>query len=98
MNKIACPQVQNDRRRPFYRPSWLSFIEQNPFSNLNDSLTEAIHIWNLEEIRWLLTKLECPQKGMDRRTNLQEGRSEVPNGLLPLQIYGVRRLTSRALF
>ena len=40
-----------DRRWPFCVPSWLSFSRQNPYSNLNESLMKAIHIWNLEEIR-----------------------------------------------
>ena len=41
-----------DRWRPFCRPSWLSDVGQNPYSNLNERLMEAIHIWNLKEI-WL---------------------------------------------
>ena len=33
-----------DRWRPFCRPSWLSDVGQNPYSNLNDRLLKAIHI------------------------------------------------------
>ena len=39
MTKIEGPQEQIDRRRPF----WQSFIGQIPYSNLNESLMEAIH-------------------------------------------------------
>ena len=50
---VKCPQVQTDRRWPFCRPSWLSFIDKNGIS-----LIKAIHIRNLEEIRLQMTKLE----------------------------------------
>ena len=33
-----------DRWRPFCQPSWLSDVRQNPYSNLNERLMEAIHI------------------------------------------------------
>ena len=47
MTKVECPQVQTDRQlRPVCRPSWLSFVERNPYWNLNESLMEPIHIWN----------------------------------------------------
>ena len=55
-----CTQVQTDRWRPFCWPSWLSLDGQNPYSNLNESLMEAIHIWNLEDIWLKLTELEWP--------------------------------------
>ena len=32
------------RRRPFCRPSWLSFVGQKSYTNLNESLIEAIHV------------------------------------------------------
>ena len=44
-NKWECPQVQTDRRRPFCWPSWLSFIEHNPYLNLKESLTTALTNW-----------------------------------------------------
>ena len=47
-----------DMWRPFCRPSWLSEVGQNPYSNLNERLMEAIHIWKLEEIRLKMTELE----------------------------------------
>ena len=34
--------VDTDKRQQFCRPSWLSFVGQNPYSNL--SFMEAIHI------------------------------------------------------
>ena len=47
-----------DRWRQLCRPSWLSDVGQNPYSNLNERLIEAIHIRNLEEIRLKMTELE----------------------------------------
>ena len=35
--------ADTDRRWPFCQPSWLSFVRQNPYSNLNESLRKAIH-------------------------------------------------------
>ena len=51
---------------PFCLPSWLSDVRQNPYSNLNKRLMEAIHIWNLEKIRLKMTELEWPRT--DRQT------------------------------
>ena len=34
MTKVECPQVQTHRRRPICRPSWLSFIRQQPIFEL----------------------------------------------------------------
>ena len=62
MTKVECPQKQTCRRWPFCRPPWLSFVGQNPYSNLNKSSIEAIHIRNLKEIRLKMTKLEWPQQ------------------------------------
>ena len=39
-------------------PSWLSDVGQNPYFNLNERMIEAIHILNLEEIRFKMTELE----------------------------------------
>ena len=50
-----------DRWLPFGRQPWLSHVRQNPYSNLNQSLMEAIHIRNLEEIRLKMTELELPR-------------------------------------
>ena len=36
--------ADTDRRRLFGQPSWLSFVGQNPYSNSNESLVEAINI------------------------------------------------------
>ena len=48
-----------DRWRPFCWPSWLSDVGQDPYSNLNKRLMEAIFaIRNLEEIRLKMTGLE----------------------------------------
>ena len=60
-----------DMWRPFCRPSWLSDVGQNPYSNLNEKLMEAIHIWNLEEIRLKMSELEWPRtdRQTDRRTD-----------------------------
>ena len=33
-----------DRWRPFCQPSWLSDVGQNPYSNLNERMMEAIHM------------------------------------------------------
>ena len=44
--------MQTDRRWPFCWPSLLSFVGQTQYSNLSESLIKAIHIWNLEEIRF----------------------------------------------
>ena len=64
-----------DRWRPFCRPSWLSDVGQNPYSNLNERLMEAIHIWNLEEIWLKMTELGWPQT--DRWTDGQtDGQAE----------------------
>ena len=66
-----------DRWRPFCRPSWLSAVGQNPFSNLNERLVKAIHIWNLEDIRLKMTELEWPRIDgqtdgrTDRRTDIR---------------------------
>ena len=46
-----------DRWLPFRRPSWVSDVGQNPYSNLNERLLEAIHIRNLEEIQFKMTEL-----------------------------------------
>ena len=51
-----------DGWRPFCRPSWLSDVGQNPYSNLNEKLIEAIHIQNLVEIRLKMTELEWPRQ------------------------------------
>ena len=57
-----------DRWRPFCRPSWLWDVGQNPYSNLNERLVEAIHIlWNMEDIRLKITEFEWPRT--DRRTD-----------------------------
>ena len=46
-SKLECPQVQNDRRRPFQWPSWLSFIGQIPYMKfgrnrvINDKVKSA---------------------------------------------------------
>ena len=42
MTKVECPQVQTDRQWPFCWPSWLSFVGQSPYPNLNESLMETI--------------------------------------------------------
>ena len=69
--------ADTDRRQPFCPPSWLPFVRQNPYPNLNESLMKAIHIWNLEEIRLKMTKLEWPWQGTDRQAenNRDVGRA-----------------------
>ena len=42
MIKVDRPQKQIDRWRPFCRPSWLSFVGLNLYSNLNKILMEAV--------------------------------------------------------
>ena len=42
--------MQTDHRQPFCRPSLLLLVGYNPYSNLGESLMEAIDIRNLEEI------------------------------------------------
>ena len=44
------PQKQTDRQWPFCRPSWLSFMGQNPYSNWNQSLIvrQTKHIFEIE--------------------------------------------------
>ena len=36
--------ADTDRRRPFCRPSWLFFFGHNTYSNLSESLMDAVHI------------------------------------------------------
>ena len=54
--------VDIDIWRPFCRPSWLLDVQQNPYSNFNERLMEAIHIWNLEEIWLHMTELAWPRQ------------------------------------
>ena len=69
--------MQTDRQQPFCRPSWLSFVGKKTCLNLNQSLMEAIYIWNLEEIWSKMAKLEWPQQRTDRRTDAQtDGQAE----------------------
>ena len=42
----------------------LSFVRQNQYPNLNQSLIEANHVWK-EEIWFKMTKLEWPQQRTD---------------------------------
>ena len=44
MTKVESPQVQTDRQWPFRQPSWQTFVEQNSYLNLGESLMVAIHI------------------------------------------------------
>ena len=39
---LECPQMQRNWRRPVWRPYWLSFIGQIPYSNLGVCMMEAI--------------------------------------------------------
>ena len=48
--------ADTNKRRPFCLPSWLSFVEQNPYSNLKENLMDAIHIyeiWKKSDKKWL---------------------------------------------
>ena len=51
MANVECPQVQTDRRQPLRWPIWSSLVGQNPYSNLGESVKEAVHIRNLDDIR-----------------------------------------------
>ena len=58
-NSVRVTTIANtDRLRPFCQPFWLSIVWYCPYSNLNESLMEAVQIWNLEEIWLKITKLE----------------------------------------
>ena len=41
--RVTTP-ANKDLRQPFCRPSWLSIVGQNPYSNLNERLMDATHI------------------------------------------------------
>ena len=56
MTKVECTQEQTDRGRSFCQPSCLSNVVQNPYSNLNQNLMDAIHKLNLKEIQLKMTK------------------------------------------
>ena len=70
LTKSDCVRVTTtadiDIWRPFCRPSWLSDVGQNPYSNLNVRLKEAIHIRNLEEIRLKMTERVTKTADIDR--------------------------------
>ena len=55
-----------ERWRPFCQPSWLSYVGQNPYSNLNERLMETIHIRNFEEIRLKMTVRVTTTADIDR--------------------------------
>ena len=47
--------MQTDRRRPFCRPSWLSFVGQNPYSKLEREFDGSNPYMKLEEIQVRVT-------------------------------------------
>ena len=67
----------NDVRETCRGGHFMAFLlivrQKKLYSNLNESLMEAIHIWNLEEIRLNMTKLEWPRQRVDKR---KDGQAE----------------------
>ena len=57
----------SEKEHQFYRQSLLSFIGQNPYSDMNNTLMKVVQTRNLEEIWRIMTKLECPHVQTDRR-------------------------------
>ena len=42
LTKLESPQMQTDHRRPFWQPSSLAFIGQNPFSKLGEKTNKYV--------------------------------------------------------
>ena len=55
-------------RRPISRPSWLSFVRQYPYSNLNESLMKAIYIMKFGR-NWMKNDQARVVTNSNRRTS-----------------------------
>ena len=55
----------NCKGQPFWQQSWLSFIRQNPHSNLGKKLIKVIHISNWKKSDDLMPRLHLPRSSYD---------------------------------